>query len=68
MEIRHLSMLHLDLNVWCIIYCKNSFEDTKPSLSNSLQAYYLKHAPGSCKIYATFYSPFMPVFQTIYKH
>lgn len=68
LEIRHLSMLHLDCNVWCVIYCTNRFEDTKPYFSNSLQASYLKHAPGSCKIYAIFYSPFIPIFQTIYKY
>lgn len=68
MEIRHLRILHLDWNVWHIIYGTNSFEDTKPYFSNSLQAYYLKHAQGSCKIYATFYSPFLPIFQTIYKY
>lgn len=68
MEIRPLSMLHLDWNVWCIIYYTNRFEDTKPYFSSSLQAYHLKHAPGSSKIYATFYSPFTPIFQTIYKY
>ena len=55
MEIRHLSMFHLDWNTWYIIYCKNRFEDAKPYFSSSLQASYLKHAPGSCRIYSTFY-------------
>ena len=61
MEIRHLSMFHLDWNTWYIIYCKNRFEDAKPYFSSSLQASCLKHAPGSCRIYSTFYSPFTSI-------